>query len=100
MYMSMLGAAAFINWRGGIKTSQGMFWFAVGGIFGWPFAIALCAPFVFEEALFAMFSDKEAFFEAALRIFRGVVATFVLVVGSSTLPLVLVLASAKFSLVL
>ncbi|KAK0715266.1 Alg9-like mannosyltransferase family-domain-containing protein [Lasiosphaeris hirsuta] len=79
MYMAMAGAAAFINWRGGIKTSQGMFWFAVGGIFGWPFAIALCAPFVSEEAFFALFSDKDRFFEAAIRIFRGVMSTFVLV---------------------
>ncbi|KAK4444879.1 Alg9-like mannosyltransferase family-domain-containing protein [Podospora aff. communis PSN243] len=79
MYTAMLGAAAFINWRGGIKTSMGMFWFAVGGVFGWPFAIALCAPFVFEEGIFALFSDKERFFEAAIRVFRGVVATFVLV---------------------
>ena len=80
MYMTMLGAAAFMNWRGGIKTSQGMFWFAVGGVFGWPFAIALCAPFVFEECFFALVSDKERFFEAFLRLLRGVVATLVLMV--------------------
>ncbi|KAK4213464.1 Alg9-like mannosyltransferase family-domain-containing protein [Rhypophila decipiens] len=79
MYMAMLGAAAFINWRGGIKTSQGMFWFAVGGVLGWPFATALCAPFVLEECFFAAFSDKERFFEAGLRLLRGVVATLVLI---------------------
>ncbi len=88
MYTAMLGAAAFINWRGGIKTSMGMFWFAVGGVFGWPFAIALCAPFVLEEVFFALFSDEERRFEAAFRVFRGVVATLVLVVCSpSTLTL-------------
>ncbi|KAK0636491.1 glycosyltransferase family 22 protein [Bombardia bombarda] len=79
MYMGMLGAAAFMNWRGGIKTSQGMFWFAVGGIFGWPFAAALCAPFVLEEAFFAMFSDKERFFEAIIRLVRGAVSALVLI---------------------
>jgi alpha-1,2-mannosyltransferase len=66
MYMGMVGAAAFMNWRGGLKTSQGMFWFAVGGVFGWPFATALCLPFVLEESLFALLSDKERFFEALM----------------------------------
>ncbi|KAK3687415.1 Alg9-like mannosyltransferase family-domain-containing protein [Podospora appendiculata] len=79
MYMGMLGAAAFMNWRGGLKTSQGMFWFAVGGVFGWPFALALCAPFVLEECFFALFSDGQRFFEAFVRVGRGVVATLVLI---------------------
>ncbi|OIW28273.1 hypothetical protein CONLIGDRAFT_681244 [Coniochaeta ligniaria NRRL 30616] len=79
MYMVMVGAAAFMNWSGGLKTSQGMFWFAVGGVFGWPFAAALCAPFLLEEGLFAVLSDKERFFEAALRVFRGIVAAGILV---------------------
>lgn len=80
MYMVMVGAASFMNWRGGLKTSQGMFWFALGGVLGWPFATALCAPFVFEEAFFAVLSDGERFFEAFMRLSRGVVATLVLVV--------------------
>ncbi|KAK3389630.1 Alg9-like mannosyltransferase family-domain-containing protein [Podospora didyma] len=79
MYWAMVGAAAFMNWRGGIKTSQGMFWFAVGGVFGWPFAIALCAPFVFEEAFFALFSDSERMIESFIRLSRGVIATLLLV---------------------
>ena len=96
MYMAMLGAAAFINWRGGLKTSQGMFWFAVGGVFGWPFAIALCAPFVFEEGLLALFGDGEARFETAIRVVRGVTATFILVVRyNPTLSRILLIASAK-----
>ncbi|RSM00701.1 hypothetical protein CEP52_008980 [Fusarium oligoseptatum] len=41
MYLVTLGAAAFMNWKGGLKTSQGMFWFAAAGILGWPFASAL-----------------------------------------------------------
>ncbi|KAK4153008.1 Alg9-like mannosyltransferase family-domain-containing protein [Chaetomidium leptoderma] len=79
MYMAMVGTACFMNWRGGLKTSQGMFWFALGGVLGWPFAIALCAPFVFEEIFFATLSDKERLFESILRLIRGVVATLVLV---------------------
>lgn len=87
MYMAMVGAAAFMNWSGGLKTSRGMFWFAVGGVFGWPFAAALCAPFLLEEGLFAVLSDKERFFEAALRVFRGIVAAGILVVSIlSTVP--------------
>ncbi len=84
MYMVMVGAASFMDWRGGLKTSWGIFWFAVGGVLGWPFAAALCAPFLFEEGLLAVFSDKEAFFEAVIRVGRGVVAGLVLVVCGSS----------------
>lgn len=80
MYMSLLGASAFMNWRGGLKTSWGIWWFAVGGILGWPFAAALCAPFLVEEALFAVVSSKEGFYEAFLRVTRGITAAFLLVV--------------------
>ncbi|KAL1870566.1 hypothetical protein VTK73DRAFT_2541 [Phialemonium thermophilum] len=79
MYTAMLGAMAFMNWRGGLKTSQGMFWFALGGVIGWPFAAALCAPFLVEEAVFALLSDRERLFEAAIRIVRGVIAAMLLV---------------------
>ena len=78
----MLGAAAFMNWRGGLKTSQGMFWFAVGGLIGWPFAAALCAPFLVEEGIFAILSDKERLIEAIVRVGRGVTAAVVIVVSS------------------
>ncbi|TWU72761.1 mannosyltransferase [Metarhizium rileyi] len=74
MYMCMLGAASFMNWRGGIKTAHGIFWFAVAGILGWPFASALCAPFLLEELVLVSFSDKDAFIEAIIRCFQGVIA--------------------------
>ncbi|PHH80373.1 hypothetical protein CDD80_1818 [Ophiocordyceps camponoti-rufipedis] len=74
MYTAMLGAACFMNWRGGLKTSRGIFWFAVGAILGWPFAAALCAPFIVEEVVLAVFSDAQATFEAFVRLFRGGVA--------------------------
>lgn len=80
MCTGMLGASAFMNWRGGLKTSQGIAWFAAGAIFGWPFAGALCLPFVFEEGLLALLSDKDRFIEAVLRVGRGVVAAIVLIV--------------------
>ncbi|KAI1265261.1 glycosyltransferase family 22 protein [Xylariaceae sp. FL1019] len=83
MYMSFLGAAAFMNWRGGLKTSWGIWYFAVGGILGWPFASALCAPFMAEEAIFAFMSDAERFWEAMLRVCRGVIAALLLLLGDS-----------------
>jgi alpha-1,2-mannosyltransferase len=69
-----------MNWRGGLKSSQGIFWFAMGGILGWPFAAALCAPFLLEEGLFAFLSDKDRFIEAIIRFSRGVVATLIIIV--------------------
>lgn len=74
MYTTMAGMAAFMNWRGGIKTSQGMFWFAVGGVLGWPFATALCVPFMIEEVIFAALAPKEALIDWVMRFVRGTVA--------------------------
>lgn len=51
MYMSMLGLAAFLDWRGGRKTAQGIMWFGLGAIVGWPFAGALLVPFLLEEVV-------------------------------------------------
>ncbi|EWZ41510.1 alpha-1,2-mannosyltransferase [Fusarium oxysporum f. sp. radicis-lycopersici 26381] len=81
MYLVTVGAAAFMNWRGGLKTSQGMFWFAAAGILGWPFAAALCAPFMLEELILLVFGDKTALWEAFVRIGRGVVSAILLLAG-------------------
>lgn len=86
MYMCMLGAAAFMNWRGGLKTSQGIFWFAMGGILGWPFAAALCAPYILEEVVFTFFSDKEAFIESLIRLMRGVISGVIILVCTPFSP--------------
>lgn len=74
MYTSLLGAAAFMNWKGGLKTSQGIWWFALGGILGWPFAAALAAPFLVEEGLFALLSDRTALFQAVSRVGQGILS--------------------------
>ena len=81
MYLVTVGAAAFMNWRGGLKTSQGMFWFAAAGILGWPFAAALCAPFMLEELILLVFGDKTALWEAFVRTGRGVVSAILLLVS-------------------
>jgi alpha-1,2-mannosyltransferase len=83
MYTTMLGMAAFINWRGGLKTAQGIFWFAVGGILGWPFSIALAAPFLLEELIFAAVSSRDALPNAVMRFIRGIVASLLLLVHHS-----------------
>ncbi|XXG99349.1 hypothetical protein Hte_005686 [Hypoxylon texense] len=86
MYTSLLGAAAFMNWKGGLKTSWGIWWFAVGGILGWPFASALCAPFLLEEGIVLLsISDRQAFYEAVLRIGRGAIAALLLLVGDTAI---------------
>ncbi|KAJ4346549.1 uncharacterized protein N0V89_010480 [Didymosphaeria variabile] len=54
MYTTMLGFSAFMNWSGGMRTAQGIFWFAVGSLLGWPFAGALVFPFIFEELFLAV----------------------------------------------
>lgn len=88
MYTSLLGAAAFMNWRGGPRTSLGIWWFAVGGILGWPFASALCAPFLIEEGILTLVSliygERQGFVQAILRVSKGVVSALVLLVSSST----------------
>lgn len=82
MYTTMFGMAQFMNWRGGLKTAQGIFCFALGGILGWPFAMALSAPFLFEEVVFACLSSKDAFIETILRFIRGIVSGLIVLVGS------------------
>ncbi|RAL60398.1 hypothetical protein DID88_000173 [Monilinia fructigena] len=82
MYTTMLGMAAFMNWRGGLKTAQGIFWFAVGGILGWPFSMALSAPFLIEEVIFASLSDKDAIIDTVMRFLRGVVGGLVVLIYS------------------
>lgn len=51
MYTSMLGLTAFLDWRGGQKVAQGIMWFALGAIVGWPFAGALVIPLLVEEVV-------------------------------------------------
>ncbi|KAI9370811.1 Alg9-like mannosyltransferase family-domain-containing protein [Aspergillus egyptiacus] len=56
MYTSMLGLAAFLDFKGGQKTAQGIMWFGVGAIVGWPFAGALLLPLLFEEVVLGFIS--------------------------------------------
>lgn len=88
MYTGMLGAAAFMDWRRGLKTAAGIAWFAAGGIIGWPFAMALSLPFLAEEGLLALLSlgDAAVFRSAVGRIAAGVLAASSILVRA-VLPL-------------
>lgn len=57
MYTTMLGTSAFMDWTRGVKTTQGIQWFGIGAVLGWPFAAALVFPFMAMETLWAIF-DK------------------------------------------
>ncbi|KAB8074962.1 hypothetical protein BDV29DRAFT_190538 [Aspergillus leporis] len=57
MYMSMLGLTAFLDWRGR-KIAQGIMWFGLGAIVGWPFAGALIVPLLLAEVLIALVSGS------------------------------------------
>ena len=58
MYATMLGTAQFMDWRGGSRTPQGIFWFGLGSTLGWPFAGALILPFLGEEILLASYTGN------------------------------------------
>lgn len=78
MYCIMLGIAAFMDWRGGSRTAQGIFWFGVGGILGWPFASALVLPFVLEEVLIAAVIGDSI--DAVKRVLDGTVRSLIVLV--------------------
>lgn len=83
MYTAMIGTAAFIIWQGGVKTAQGLYWFAAGAVFGWPFSAALCLPFIAEDALLAFYRNKEHIYETFLALVRGVVGALLMIVRRS-----------------
>lgn len=79
----MLGMVAFMDWRGGVKTAQGIMWFAIAGIVGWPFALALAVPFLLEEAVLATVS-RVSFEEAFWRVLDGVTRSLIVLVCALT----------------
>ena len=84
MYTTMLGMAAFMNWRGEIRTAEGIFWMGLGGVLGWPFAMAMVIPYITEELILAWaLHDFKALF---WRLTDGVVRVCVVLVGLLYLP--------------
>ncbi|EPS25307.1 putative Dol-P-Man alpha-mannosyltransferase [Penicillium oxalicum 114-2] len=58
MYTGMLGLSAFLDLRDSHKTAQGIMWFGLGSIVGWPFAGALMVPLLLEELILSVISQK------------------------------------------
>ncbi|KAF1816203.1 hypothetical protein P152DRAFT_504931 [Eremomyces bilateralis CBS 781.70] len=59
MYTTMLGSAAFMDNLDGAGTAEGIFWFGLGSLLGWPFAAALAIPFLFVEIIRLISSDDK-----------------------------------------
>lgn len=78
MYMAMLGFSAFMDWSGGIRTAQGIMWFGIGTLLGWPFAGALVVPFIAEE-LFLVSLTGEGI-ECITRLADGLVRSILVLV--------------------
>ncbi|KAL8908713.1 MAG: hypothetical protein Q9207_000681 [Kuettlingeria erythrocarpa] len=78
MYTTMLGMAAFMDWRGGLKTSVGMMWFGIGAFVGWPFSLALMIPLLAEDlALSSLTGDVS---EIIYRLLDGIVRSLLALV--------------------
>ena len=67
--------------RTGFDIESLIFCFAIGGILGWPFAMALCIPFLLEEIAFAFLSDKDAIIDCCWRLMQGTVAGLLVLVS-------------------
>lgn len=79
MYTTMLGMAAFMDWRGGLKTSVGMMWFGIGAFVGWPFSLALMIPLLAEDlALSSLTGDVS---EIIYRLLDGIVRSLLALVS-------------------
>lgn len=79
MYTTMLGMVAFIDRRKGFRTAEGVFWFAVGGLLGWPFSMAMVIPHIAEELFMAAVSW--GVFPTTARLIKGGIASLLLLVG-------------------
>ncbi|KAI4200360.1 MAG: hypothetical protein LQ350_004008 [Teloschistes chrysophthalmus] len=71
MYTAMLGMAAFMDWRGGLKTGAGMMWFGIGALVGWPFSGALIIPLLAEDVVLSSMTGDVS--EIVFRYLDGVV---------------------------
>jgi len=74
----MLGMAAFMDWKGGLKSAQGIMWFGIGAVVGWPFSGALIAPFVLEDIVLASMMGEAS--EIAWRYIDGTVRSLIVLV--------------------
>lgn len=81
MYTTMLGMAAFMDWRGGLKTGLGMMWFGIGALVGWPFSGALIIPLLAEDAVLSSMTGDVS--EIVFRYLDGVVRSLIVLVSGA-----------------
>lgn len=74
----MLGLASFLDWRGGQKTAQGIMWFGLGAIMGWPFAGALIIPLLLEEVAISFIAGTLG--NLFVDIFKGIIRCLAILV--------------------
>lgn len=81
MYTAMMGAAAFMYVKDGLKTTEGITWFGIGATVGWPFSAALILPFFpYELAYLKRTADVIG---VASRVLGGVLRILAILVGPS-----------------
>lgn len=79
MYTAMMGAAAFMNVKNGLNTTNGIMWFGIGATVGWPFSAALIAPFILDELTYLKrTADING---VASRVLGGALRTLAIAVG-------------------
>ncbi|KAK3683152.1 mannosyltransferase [Vermiconidia calcicola] len=83
MYTTMLGMAAFMDWRGGVRTAQGIFAIGAGAVLGWPFAAAMALPFLLEEVMLASISDRQSLLDLVWRFLDGGVRVLLVLVSQT-----------------
>ncbi|KAF7717497.1 Alpha-1,2-mannosyltransferase [Penicillium ucsense] len=66
MYTGMLGLAAILDLKNGRRLAQGIMWFGLGSIVGWPFAGALMLPLLLEELVISILSQKTGHFAVSV----------------------------------
>lgn len=81
MYTTMMGMAAFLDTKGGLKTNQGIMWFGIGAVVGWPFSAALMFPLLADEIVFGALTER--FSEMTFRIIDGVVRAVIIGVSQN-----------------
>ena len=79
MYTTMMGTAAFMDWRGGLKTGTGIMWFGIGAIVGWPFSGILIAPLLGEDLALSSITGDVG--EIIWRLLDGIVRSLLFLVS-------------------
>ena len=80
MYTTMAGLAALLDAQSGPNTRQGIIWFGIGAIVGWPFSTALIIPLLMDEIIFIRLTGDMK--SVVIRTLKGVASCLPLIVRS------------------